>query len=221
MTLFHFAYTFDGNDFGNYLMAKTSKNGKLDTTLLRDLSKSVIDNASEEQKQILTNLKYDKEWLDDPDNDASQAYLWNSIALIRVFKHCPSLSNNRFLYSSLVLEKILPSVGWRQLDIQDLVFGKSLDSFFDDLKHKAFVKGIGLYGGCLNTKRIDELLLHLEATQNLPVLNTLKTYEQITEFTQAGKLLPKEIINYAYEDAFDMLKTALKRNEALYLHRDT
>ena len=93
MAIFHFAYTFNFESFHLALRKKVVQNGEINLLHLQQEAKSVVDNSSDELKKVLSNIKYDKVWLDDPDRDGSQAYLWFTIMLASAFNPAPSLSN--------------------------------------------------------------------------------------------------------------------------------
>ncbi|MBA3874773.1 MAG: hypothetical protein H0X30_37060, partial [Anaerolineae bacterium] len=188
---------------------------------LHTVAKSTVENASDRVKQILSDFKYDKEWLDDPDGDNSQAYLWYTINLMSILKPCPSLSNNRFRHSHLILEKVLPTIGWSNKDVQKLIFGNSsIVQLLDTADEQALFVNLSLLGGCLAVHEIQIMLLHLEeASEQFHAPSPLIT-NWMQEFIENSNLSQTDVLKMAYFDCQDMLKTALQRHEALYLHRD-
>jgi hypothetical protein len=164
MVLWHFAYTFDAEKYHRKLGTAIIRDGKLDLVRLQQMAYFVVDNATEELKRKLSNLKYDAEWLDDPDKDASQASLWYTINLASAFNPCSSLSDNRFRYSSLILEGILPQLGWENEELHQLIHGRqSLDSLLLGSEYEIIADELNLYGGCLSIVEIRTLLSHLES----------------------------------------------------------
>ncbi len=150
----------------------------------------------------------------DPDKDASQAYLWYTIALASAFKSCPSLSNNRFLHSSLVLERVLPLGGWQENEVHELIFGRSLSTFLEVFEDRSLFENLTLYGRCLNTKQVQELLVHLETSSYLFSQMSLGVQDQVAEFTMHGNLRSDELLHNVYQDALDMLRTPIGLNKS-------
>lgn len=220
MTLFHVAYTFDSKSFHTNLRANLVQEGKLNMARLNDLAKSTVKGAPEDLKRVLDTLGFDRDWLDDPDADSSQAYLWYTVALANAFRPCPSLSNNRFRHSHLLLEAVLPIAGWKDDEIHELVLGNRLNTLFDSSEDEVFSNNLTLYGGCLNIRDAKKLLLHLEASIKYFSFKTLAVQQAITKFTAHSNIQPDMLLNYAYQDALDMLRSSIERNEALYLLRE-
>ena len=222
MAILHFAYTFDSDIFHERLRPKVVYNGRLDVRKLQLLAKSMVDSASDELQLILSHLRYDSEWLEDPDRDQSQAYLWYMVVLASAFNPCPSLSNNRFRYSHLVLEKVLPLAGWKKEQIYELIFGKySLDTLLTDPGDRIFADNLSLYGGALNTVEVQSILSHLELSRESFLSSVSEIRAAIEEYVVHTEIPPSEILRMTYEDAVDMLSTSIARNEALYLLRDS
>ena len=221
MAIYHFAYTFNSDDFHRDLKARIIKEGEIDVYKLQQEARSLVLNASDKMKQILDDLRYDDEWLDDPDGDASQSSRWYLINLVSVFDHCPSLSNNRFYLSHYVLEKVLPVAGWNKGEITEPIHGKYLSTLLESTEYEAFLNEFILLGGCLSNKDIVSVHTHLKSSREYFTAQSPVVMESIKAITDRIALNPDDILNAAYEDAIEMLETATKRNESLYLLRDT
>lgn len=219
MAPIHLAYTFDSDRIHDLLIKEIIRNGILDLQLLREQAVSIVQNASEETKHILATLGYDDEWLDDPEEDQSQTSPWYMIHLASVFEPCPSLSNNRFL-GYYVLEKILPIAGWTRTEIIELIHGKRLASLLEKPTHKILLNAVVLLGGCLSQKDIETILFHLKSSASVFTSPSSKVKEVLNTLTDPNNPQPERLLSQAYQDAVDMLETALSRNHALYLIYD-
>jgi len=214
---FHIAYTFDADGFHYKLAAKAVREGQLDQLKLQKMAISVMETATDDIKRILTDMKYDDDWLDDPDKDQSQAYLWYMVNLATVFNPCPSLSNNRFRGSYYVLEKVLPIVNWSKTQVQELIWGKFLKSLLTTTEYADLFHNISIYGGCLNINDSTAILSHFTNTRENFLNPSVEMLNTIDEYAAYNQLSPIELLNLAYLDTLDMLHTAIHRNEALYL----
>jgi hypothetical protein len=219
MSFFHYAYTFKSIMFHEGLKAKIIDSKGLDLRKLQNLAKSVSDNANNELRGILDSIGYDREWLSDPDNDASQAYLWYTINLATSFHPSPSLSSNRFRGSHSVLEHILPTADWELKDVYEIILGNSLSELLDNSEFHVFVEELSLHGGAINLARISGILSHLEKSRQYFSAQYVEIPKVITEFAAHNNLSVDNLLEMAYEDAVDMLETAIDRNEDLYLFR--
>jgi hypothetical protein len=215
-SIIHIAYTFDSDRFHSELKSKVVVGNQLDIYRLQDLAKAYVKNHTG-ITDILSYMRYDEEWLEDPDGDGSQAYLWYTICLTTSFRPAPSLNNNRFHGSHYVLERVLPLAGWNEDDIRALIHGKELSTLLNPQEHKLFVENLSLYGGCLSPNDIRAIRMHLEdnKTHFLPAAE--HSIEVIEEYAGYNNIPPENILEMAYEDALEMLQTAIQREEALYL----
>lgn len=220
LALFHFAYTFNSDDFHGDLKERIVHHGRINIEQLHQRARSLSLNASDELKQILSSLKYDDEWLNDPDGDNSHAYLWYLINLASVFKPCPSLGNNRFHGSHYVLEAILPIARWESDEIRALIFGKPLSTLLESSEYQIFLPHFTLHGGCLSNKDIVSIHAHLRLSTDYFSPQSSESRSAIKIYSDNNNMNPIEVLNCAYGDAVDMLETAMKSKESLYLLRD-
>lgn len=218
-SIFHVAYTFDSDSFHSDLKARVIRNNQLDLNSLQGLAKTYIENIKG-ITDILSYMRYDESWLEDPDGDGSQAYLWYMVCLASSFHSAPSLNNNRFHGSHYVLEHILPLAGWNGDNINALIHGKQLIALLDPQEYRPFVENLSLYGGCLGLNNIRTLQAHLHNSKTYFLPSTKQSIEAIEEYAGHNNIPPINILKMAYEDAIEMLQTAIQRKEALYLLRD-
>ena len=211
MTLYHLAYTFNSDDFHGFLRTKTVKNGKLKLLELQQLARSIVQNAPESLLGILRNIKYDEQWLDNPENDESQAYLWYTICLTSYFRECPSLSNNRLVISHIVLEKILPLLGWTTEQIRELIFGKFLDTLVNSPEDNSLLNSLSLYGGALSLGDIGAINLHLEENSKHFSAKQPSMTNAVSTLASYNNLSAAQVIDMAHSDAIDMLRACTER----------
>ncbi len=218
-SIFHVAYTFDSNSFHSELKAKAIRDNELDLNRLQSLAKAYVENF-EGITDILSYMRFDESWLEDPDGDGSQAYLWYMVCLATAFHSAPSLHNNRFHGSHYVLERILPLAGWNEDDSNALIHGKRLSALLDPHEYKLFLENLSLYGGCLSLKDIQTLWMQLKNSRAHFLPSARQSIAVIGEYAGYNNIPPATVLEMAYEDATEMLQTAIQREEALYLLRD-
>lgn len=218
-SLFHVAYTFDSDSFHSDLGAKVIRKNELDVYRLQDLAKAHIGSV-EGITDILSFLRYDESWLEDPDGDGSHAYLWYMVCLVTSFHPAPSLSNNRFHGSHHILEHILPLAGWDRDDVNALIHGKPLNALLDLHKYGLFVENLSLYGGCLSLNSIQTLWANVNNSRAHFLPSARRSIEAIEKYAGYNNIPPENALQMAYDDAMEMLHTAMQRQETLYLLRD-
>ncbi len=223
MAIIHFAYTFPSDEFHTMLKAKIVFNDKIDLRVLHDLAATTFEHASDELKQIFDDMRCDETWLEDPDNDGSPAYLWYTLVLYSIMREAPSLSNNRFHGSHIILEDGLPYAGWSNEEIYKLLFGKGIDAILSRNEFQVFARDLSLHGGCLSQSDIKSLLSHIHESEDILLGQAQeigKASNLINKFAKANSLELNEALQMACDDAVEMLETALDRDEALYVLRD-
>lgn len=219
MAFLHFAYTFDSVAFHKNLQAVSVIDSKLDLKQLQILAKSQVNNADDELKKILNVINYNEDWLDDPERDASQAYLWYTINLASNFHPSLSLSNNRFHGSHYILEKILPIGGWQKDEVNELILGRSLKELLNNGEFQIFADELSIYGGVISIKKIPLILSHVRDSAQYFASESEISEEILEEYTRYSDLNVAALLDLAYKDAVDMLEAAIKRDEDLYLFR--
>ncbi|MCI0711836.1 MAG: hypothetical protein L0154_16895 [Chloroflexi bacterium] len=218
--LYHFAYAFEYKNFYTSLANELINGDEINLEALRQMAKMTL-KQSPEVRNILVNFRYDDEWLENPDNDFSQAYLWHIVVVASRFVEAPSLSNNRFHGSHYVMEHFLRFVGWDTVAYRSLVFGKPITSLTTSQSIETVLAQIGTYGGFLKLEDIIELKAKLEENTQQFMKPRLEDFPRIlTEYAQHNSLSIFEMLSRAYKDAIDMLTFAEQRQEALYLFRD-
>ncbi|MCC6614098.1 MAG: hypothetical protein IT320_11520 [Anaerolineae bacterium] len=125
----------------------------------------LVETAGEDLRRNLNDLKYDESWLEDPDRDFSHVHYWYLIMLVGSLIPCPSLSNNRYVNSHLVLEKALPIVGWDKTEVRKLIFGKLIDNALQTVDEQQWLP-IPPLGGLLSPSDIATLFERLEQSSD-------------------------------------------------------
>jgi hypothetical protein len=219
MAIYHFAATFDVNLFHRELVQETVEDDKVNLTKLLNLAKSKVVRSSNSLSNILNIIRYDNDWLTDPDKDQSQAYLWYTICLADFLEISPSLSNNRFHGSHYVLENLLPLAKWSQKDIRELIHGKPLIDLLVNTEYVQFAQLLTLHGGVLGNSDIQDKIEQMKLSVNYIYLNKHNFNDRLIKFAEYNNIKLEDMIDFALQDTIDMLQSATNTNSALYLLR--
>jgi hypothetical protein len=224
VALIHQAWTFDAADFHRWLASRTVKDGELRTELLRKVAESVFKNASQSTKRALEWMRLDDEaWLEEPGPDESHTDEWYMIALAARLDPAPSLSSNRSPVSYHVLEQVLPLARWSEKDVRLLLYGRPLGTLAaasNNVLAVEFARSLNSYQdrGWLSTHMAVTLLNRLVATESLWA-SPQSEIEWLNEpIVPAQK--PETPLKIAFSDAKEMLETASRREQALFLILD-
>lgn len=209
----HFAYTFDSFGFHSDLEASIIRDGHLRLDLLQEQARSVVLNADERIQNILTRLNFDEEWLDDPDKDQSQAYLWYLVRLVSYLREAASLRA-----SWITLREVLPLAGWSEDAIDALVIGQRLDGVLRKYGNELFLDMFTIHGGCLTVEQATSLFQLLQSSAPYFDSPSSESLELIRERAHLLDISPEWLLKTAYTDAFDMLKSSVERQEEMYIY---
>lgn len=221
MALIHIAYTFNSNEFHSYLEKEIIRGGTLHLDLLQNLATSTASSKVLEITDILSLLRVDEDWLiDDEDGLNTPSELWYTLALLPFLRLCSSLNDNRFARSDTILELVLPLAGWSNIEISELIHGKSLSTLLIDYGNNLFLDEFNVYGGCLSSNDAKQILEHLKNSEQYFTTQSSKSLIKISEWVNYTDISLPNVLEFAYLDAIDMLQTALERKEALYLFRN-
>ena len=111
-------------------------------------------------------------------------------------------------------------LGWESKETDSLILGKPLATLLTNAEDQNLLDRLSLYGGCLNLSDIRSLFTRIRSSATYFSLPTSAMQSTIEEYAQGRKVTPRAILKMAYHDAVEMLTTAIKRKEALYLLRD-
>lgn len=218
------AYTFDPGSFHRKLEAKLVTNNQLRLEVLHDLAAAIVANSKEVTQEVLEFLRFDPEWLEtQEEEEVSYVDRWYVIALADQLTPAPSLSN-RCPVSHLVLQYVLPLLGWSREEWRLLLYGAPLQTLLETSGNTLFITElwvINQYGGWLSLEMIAKLLSHLLLAEDFFPSAVLEAKKEITDLAGWWSRSPAELLSQAYADAREMLETALARNQALYLLLDT
>ena len=222
MTIVHRAYTFDQQNFHRRLEQKVIVNGSLDLVMFQKFAKEVVKNADEETMEALQNLRFDEEWLDNPE-DIWSGDEWYVIALAESLTKAPSLSK-RLLGSYRVLEMTLAIIGWSSQDITTLLTGANLSSLISASFCRPLMlafRGSIQYGGWISNDIVKRLLGLLQETMSNKERLSATLVGAITDYCKMIGIEPESALNSAYADAEEMLNTATgKKDDLLVLLYD-
>lgn len=219
MALFHLAYTVNFEDFHQRLKHEVVVTGKLDPMRLQRQAMALVETAGKDLRRNLLDLKYDESWLEDPDRDFSHVHYWYLIMLVSRLTPCPSLSNNRYVYSHLVLEKALPVVGWDKEEVRKLIFGRLIDDALETAGDQQLLP-TSSYGGVLKPSDIATLFERLDHSRDT-LLNNADALQTLGFIASVNAIPPVALLRNALLDALDMLATAADRRQWLYMVRDS
>ena len=214
MAVIHSVYTFDFDELHLLLMQTVVDNNKINLNKFQKSALAIFENASPELKSIFDEFRLDRECLEDPEEDTYLADHWYMTHFYNAFKPCPSLSNNRNRGSFWILEHFLPLKSWHPHEVRSLIRGDKLEVLFTNTPYAIFRDDLSIYGGCLSVSTSKHLLdklstLYLEV-QHKSIL------DHVLGWLRLGTDSDKEI-DSALLDGIDMLKSAVDRNETLYL----
>jgi hypothetical protein len=219
MAYIHFAYTFDWGVHRN-LQNQLLENGTVNLLKLQATAKTIIQK-SKATERLLGDFRYHEEWLDDSDGDDTQANYWYTIYLAQFFKENPSLSNNRFRGTHLVLDDLLPVAGWEHKEILELMLGKKAKSLSEANESQNLFQAFDFLDGhgCLSPEDVEKKLDKLQRSQAV-FLGAVSIPKKINQLAFYNKMSVDELLYKAYQDTFDMLTVALNRHQFLYLFRE-
>jgi hypothetical protein len=225
MAIVHKAYSFNPIRFQTFVEENTVFNNYFEPLRLLELARSVMSNASPTLQQNLQNLRFDLEWLETRE-DTAHTYHWYLIALARELSPSISLSNT-YIGSYSVLQVVLPLAGWKNSEIVKLVNGSPLHTLPDILKHDFLgIEGNALdqFGGWLSLTEIKILEEQLENSGRYFFDSSSESIDAIRKADEAvsavNPLKPEDRMARAYNDGITMLREAIKRDEALFIHLD-
>lgn len=208
----HSAYTFDSLSFDSDLEASIIRNGHLRLDLLQEQAKSVVLNADEPIQTILRKLEFDEYWLEDPDKDQSQAYLWYLVRLVPYLREAPNLHG-----IWIILRTVLPLAAWSEAQINALICGQHLDEVLRKYGNELFLDMFTIHGGCLTVEQATSLLQLLQSSAPYFDSSSSESLELIRERAHLLDVSPEWLLRTAYTDAFDMLKSSVERQEEMYI----
>ncbi len=217
------AYTFDPTSFHRELEAKLVVGNQLRLEALHDLAAAIAANPKKETQEVLELLRFDPEWLETPEEEGvSYVDRWYVIALADHLIPAPSLSH-RCPVSHLVLQYVLPLLGWSREEWRMLLYGAPLQTLLEASGNALFITELWVvnqYGGWLSLEMVAKLFSHLLLVEDFFPSPLLEAQKEITDLAGWWSRSPVELLNQAYADAHEMLETALARKQALYLLLD-
>jgi hypothetical protein len=217
------AYTFDPISFHRELEAKLVVDNQLCLEALHDLAAAIVANPKEATREVLELLRFDPDWLETQEEETSYVDRWYVIALADQLIPAPSLSH-RCPVSHLVLQYVLPLLGWSREEWRMLLYGTPLQTLLEASGNDLFIAELWVvnqYGGWLSLEVVTKVLSHLLLVRDYFPSPLLEARKEITDLVGWWSRSPAELLSQAYADAREMLETALARKQALYLLLDT
>ena len=224
MAVIHRAYTIDAQAFHRELEAKLIDHDRLRLDMLHDLAVAAAALPDDPVQELLEGLRFDPEMLETPaDEDVSYTSMWYMLILAGKAVPAPSLSH-RCQVSHVVMQTVLPLLGWSNEELRLLLYGDCLHRFLEVFAHPLLVKELGIvdqYGGWLSIEQAAGLLSHLLLVEDLfasPLAETVQYIQNLAGWW--GRSSSAELLSQAYADVREMLETALSRDQPLYLLLD-
>lgn len=226
MAILHIAYSLDLAAFNELLAQRVVVDGEIDSDLFYELAKERLQNRSPDMEYALNMFRFGEEWMEISDEDYSQDDDWFMIVLASVLKQVVSMSDRVVFGHSLVKKLLMEMDEWSPEEVAILLTGSAnySDYLFPPFEHmlgNSFAPpNPDAHGrGWLKQDEARRLLDKLERTGDK--ISVSMTEHVIAYFRQYWHLKDNEVthdlILAIFEDAKEMLRTAIDRNHDMYL----
>ena len=210
----HRSYSFDPYKFHADFESRVMSNQEFRLDLLHEWAVEIATHPSGVTRDVLRYIRYDEgDWLS---KDSSNLDVWYLITLAEAILPAPHLR----IPSYNTIKEVLPLVGWSAEDVGKLIYGKDLGTLPELYGHKLLhhkFKNLRQYGGWLDLADASSLLAKLDATKEYFSLPAPESVEAIGEYAGFLGADPSTFLKPAYDDARNMLQTAIDRRHALFL----
>jgi hypothetical protein len=222
MAITHSAYTFNAKKFHDVLRDRIVQNGALSATALYKTAESTMARAGQSTQHFLTNVRFDKDWLNTSDLEVSKTIYWYIIALADTCTPAPSLSSH-FPVGFRVVQTTLPLAAWETSAIETVIRGQPLHTLVDSSNNPLFMNefvGVDQFGGWIPRDKAKELLSKLQAAEQFFTGNAPASLEAVSEIARLWAQAPRDVMRIAYSDAVAMLRSAKDADSDLFVILD-
>src|SRR6266536_2326433 len=130
MGIIHYAYFFEWNTLSAVINKCVTESQKVNVGLLRAQAQQALAERSEFGNQLLEDLRFDEEWMDNPSNDAGRTERLLMVSIAGQISRMHRMSQSSFA----LLESILPTLAWPKDKIRLLLMGRRFHELIESLK---------------------------------------------------------------------------------------
>jgi hypothetical protein len=212
----HPAWTFAPATFHKWLEERIVEDDELRLDTLQELAMAAVAEATPITWHVLDSMRFDEEWLvepdlDDPDADECYSERWYLMVLAPWLLPAPSPGGFWFF------QKVLPLAGWSDEDIHTLNFGRQTGSLAREYGSKPVAAEFGDIWdyGWIDLIEVEQILSRLEADEDLLLSPPWDEMKEIADFARSISRDPAQILEKTYRATQRTLLTAVERQEAL------
>ena len=224
MAILHIAYSLDLAAFNELLVQRVVVDGEINSDLFYELAKERLQNRSPDMQYALGMFRFGEEWMEISDGDYSQDDDWFMIVLASVLNRVVSMSD-RIVFGHSLVKKLLTEMDeWSPEEIAFLLTGSANYSnyLFPPFEHtlgNSFAPpNPDAHGrGWLKQDEARLLLDKLERTNGKISVSMTEPIVELYSQYKIKNEVTHDLILAIFEDAKEMLRTAIARNHDMYL----
>jgi hypothetical protein len=213
----HHAWTFDPDEFHDWLEERIVEDGELHLDKLHELATGIFRNASPVTRDALGWMRLgDELYVDMSDPEVDYSIRWYMITLASWLHPAPSLPGWD------VLRIVLPLAGWSFEEIRLLTSGRPWGTLAQASGNELFAAEFDWIWdyGWLDLTTVEDLLDRLLDAEDLVLSPPGEGMEKLLEWAEEVSRDPQEMLMMTYLTTREMLYTALNREQALLMALD-